>query len=182
MPRTSNVPSIAKHGGSKYIRQINEASPQPKGVLVDVYQVIEAFDVACPATQHAIKKLLCAGLRGKATRLQDLIDARDAIFRAIEMQHLREAARTPQRHNNGHWEIHHDKDDDDKGAYHVQWSELKESGEAIFADAFGYSNADEREKARQFAQAMLDDLNDNGTTPEQLERQQRADFQAEDRT
>ena len=31
---------------------------------VDVYRVLELFDVSSPAIQHAVKKLLCAGGRG----------------------------------------------------------------------------------------------------------------------
>ena len=35
-----------------------------KGVTVDVYDVLKAFEVTNPALQHLIKKALCAGLRG----------------------------------------------------------------------------------------------------------------------
>lgn len=41
------------------------------------------------ALQHAIKKLLCAGQRGKATTLQDLMEARESIDRAIQLEKLR---------------------------------------------------------------------------------------------
>lgn len=46
--------------------------------VVDVYDVLKAFDVKCPALQHLIKKALCAGLRGHkdlSTDLQDIIDS-----------------------------------------------------------------------------------------------------------
>lgn len=74
--------------GSKYLRSV------PCSILghVDVYSVIDAFSVACPARAHAIKKLLCAGLRGKGDTLQDLREARDAVERAIQMQEARECA------------------------------------------------------------------------------------------
>lgn len=67
--------------GKKYLRKIqtNEAGE------VDVYAVLLAFNVTCPARQHAIKKLLCAGLRGKNDVTNDLKEARDAIERAIEL-------------------------------------------------------------------------------------------------
>lgn len=52
---------------------------------VDVYDVLVAFEVTCPARQHAIKKLLCAGLRGKGDTKQDLIEASDAVERAIQL-------------------------------------------------------------------------------------------------
>lgn len=67
--------------GSKYLREMK--------CLVDgkadVYSVIETFQVRCPARQHAIKKILCSGIRGKGDELQDLREARDAIDRAIQM-------------------------------------------------------------------------------------------------
>lgn len=71
--------------GSKYLREMR--------CLVDgradVYAVLEAFGVACPARQHAIKKLLCSGIRGKGDSLQDLSEARDAVERAIQMEKAR---------------------------------------------------------------------------------------------
>lgn len=52
---------------------------------VDVYDVLKAFDVTCPAIQHAIKKLLCTGLRGHKDRDTDLLEAKESIVRAIEL-------------------------------------------------------------------------------------------------
>jgi hypothetical protein len=77
--------NIDKHSGSKYTRTIHSAVCQGEFVTVDVYAVLVAFDVRCPARQHAIKKLLCAGIRGKSTEEQDLREARDSISRAIEL-------------------------------------------------------------------------------------------------
>lgn len=67
--------------GSKYLRPI-----QTVNGAVDVYAVLEAFAVHCPARQHAAKKILCAGIRGKANTIQDLEEARDAIERAIQLE------------------------------------------------------------------------------------------------
>lgn len=64
---------------SKYNRTI-------KGVTVDVYDVLQAFNVTNPALQHLIKKALCAGLRGHKDRMQDLIETRDSAIRAIELE------------------------------------------------------------------------------------------------
>ncbi len=68
--------------GSKYLRDMR--------CLVDgradVYSVLESFAVTCPARQHAIKKLLCSGIRGKGDVVQDLREAKDAIDRAIQME------------------------------------------------------------------------------------------------
>lgn len=55
----------------------------------DVYCVLDAFNVTCPARQHAIKKLLCAGIRGKGNATQDLTEAADAVRRAIELEKQR---------------------------------------------------------------------------------------------
>ena len=74
--------------GAKYLREI----PCMTQGHADVYAVLDAFEVTCPARQHAIKKMLCAGLRGKADELQDLIEARDAVDRAVQMCEQRRAA------------------------------------------------------------------------------------------
>lgn len=86
-----------EHTGNKYIRQILPRAVQNGKFYVDVYNVIDAFGVTCPATAHAIKKLLCAGLRGKGDRLKDLTETVDAVQRAIEleMQHKEEEKGKP---------------------------------------------------------------------------------------
>jgi len=71
---------------SNYLRTIHPAHVDGGGpIVVDVYSVLEAFGVACPARQHAIKKLLCAGQRGSKTEMEDLCEAKVAIERAIAM-------------------------------------------------------------------------------------------------
>ena len=72
--------------GSKYLRDVPCLIRHKR---VDVYAVLDAFNVTCPARQHAIKKLLCAGLRGKGDVKQDLFEASDAVTRAIEMHKSR---------------------------------------------------------------------------------------------
>jgi hypothetical protein len=67
--------------GSKYLRKIAVT----ESGYVDVYAVLLAFNVTCPARQHAIKKLLCSGIRGKGDVTQDLQEARDAVDRAIQL-------------------------------------------------------------------------------------------------
>ena len=64
---------------NKYQRNI-------RGVTIDVYDVLNEYVVTCPATQHAVKKLLMAGQRGPKTVLQDLEEAKQAIERAIELE------------------------------------------------------------------------------------------------
>lgn len=78
--------------GDKYRRVIRgtyEEGLRDDELIVDVYDVLVAFGVTCPATQHAVKKFLCAGLRGKGDRLNDLREAKDAVERAIKL-HLNE--------------------------------------------------------------------------------------------
>lgn len=77
--------------GSKYLRAV----PCLVDGKADVYAVIDAFNVTCPARQHAIKKLLCSGIRGKGDTLQDLREAADAIARAIQMHEAKNAAAVP---------------------------------------------------------------------------------------
>ena len=64
---------------SKYHKQIRP------GVVVDVYDVLSAYNVTCPATAHAIKKLLMPGQRGAKDAVQDLREAIASIERAIEL-------------------------------------------------------------------------------------------------
>lgn len=71
---------MRKNSGSKYHRQL--ISLEGHKVSVDVYRVLEAFNVTNPGIQHAIKKLLCAGIRGKGDLNQDLAEAKDAITAA----------------------------------------------------------------------------------------------------
>lgn len=71
--------------GEKYLREVRCLV----NGKIDVYAVLEAFNVTCPARQHAIKKLLCTGIRGKGDQIQDLSEAQDAVGRAIQMEKSR---------------------------------------------------------------------------------------------
>ena len=64
---------------SKYSRRIGKE-------VVDVYDVLMAFNVTNPATQHAIKKLLTPGNRGRKDKITDLKEAYQSIARAIELE------------------------------------------------------------------------------------------------
>jgi hypothetical protein len=74
-----------QHSGSKYLRLIHPADGRGEPIRVDVYSVLVAFGVTCPGRQHALKKLLCAGLRGKNDELNDLTESIDAIDRAVQI-------------------------------------------------------------------------------------------------
>ena len=62
-----------------------------KGMLNDFYDVLDALGATCPATQHAIKKLLMSGKRGNKSELDDLIEARASVDRAIALARERKA-------------------------------------------------------------------------------------------
>jgi len=50
---------------------------------VDVYRVLNAFNVESAQLQHLTKKALCAGLRGHKGEYQDLLDIKESIDSAI---------------------------------------------------------------------------------------------------
>ena len=56
-----------------------------KGITIDVYDVLEAFNVTCPALQHLIKKALAVGQRGHKDASEDLKDILASAKRAIEL-------------------------------------------------------------------------------------------------
>ena len=68
---------------SKYQREF--ISMDGKVFWADVYRVLRAFGVTCPALQHAIKKLLMPGQRGSKDQLQDLEEALLSVSEAIAM-------------------------------------------------------------------------------------------------
>jgi hypothetical protein len=69
---------LPEQQNNKYLRTI-------KGVQMDVYDVLKGFNVQCPAMQHAIKKMLCSGLRGHKGTVQDKLEAIQSIQRSIEL-------------------------------------------------------------------------------------------------
>ena len=84
----NGVTPVTEHEGVKYLRHVRSAVGT-QSVQTDVYAVLEAFHVTCPATQHCVKKLLAAGQRGKGSRLDDLVGALAALNRAIELERQR---------------------------------------------------------------------------------------------
>lgn len=74
--------------GNKYHREIVGSLNLTESVgivLIDLYDVLVAYNVTCPALQHAIKKLICAGLRGHKDYTQDLLEAINSVHRAVEI-------------------------------------------------------------------------------------------------
>jgi predicted glycoside hydrolase/deacetylase ChbG (UPF0249 family) len=54
---------------------------------IDVYRIIELFNVVDPCLQHALKKLLVAGGRGHKDIGRDVQDVIDSLTRWQEMRH-----------------------------------------------------------------------------------------------
>jgi len=84
----SQIPPDPK---TKYLRkaypvdgQVHTDANGNQYVLIDVYTVLQAFAVSSHALGHAIKKLLCAGIRGKGGKVQDLEESKVAIDRGIQ--------------------------------------------------------------------------------------------------
>ena len=57
-----------------------------KGVTLDVYDVLAAFNVTNPALQHLVKKALCCGLRGHKDKAQDMAEILESAKRAVELE------------------------------------------------------------------------------------------------
>lgn len=57
--------------------------------VVDVYRVLDAFEVHNPMLSHLAKKALCAGLRGHKGYMEDLLDIQKAINEAIKLEEQR---------------------------------------------------------------------------------------------
>lgn len=72
---------------SKYKREIT--NEEGHKIVVDVYDVLIAFNVTCPARAHAVKKLLCTGIRGKGDSVQDLTESVMAIERSLDIERNR---------------------------------------------------------------------------------------------
>ena len=68
---------------NKYNRTI--VGKESKSCIVDVYDVLKAFEVTNPALQHLIKKALCVGIRGHKDSSTDLQDIIDSAIRAKEL-------------------------------------------------------------------------------------------------
>lgn len=77
---------------SKYTRTI-------KGVQIDVYDILKAWEVQNPALQHLIKKALQPGARGHKTLENDLRDILVSAERAMELEGISpKAVPVPQPH------------------------------------------------------------------------------------
>jgi len=53
---------------------------------IDIYRVLQLFEVTDPCLQHAIKKLLVAGKRGSKDTYKDVTEAIDTLSRWQDMR------------------------------------------------------------------------------------------------
>ncbi len=72
-----DLKSIPKVDGNKYHRTIYGLCGTP--VKVDVYRVSDAFPTGSVPIDHAVKKMLCAGLRGHKDKLTDIDNAIESL-------------------------------------------------------------------------------------------------------
>lgn len=82
---------ITKHGGGKYLVTIKPADGVGQPIKVDVYCMLEALGITCPALQHAFKKIAFCGKRGKGSRMDDIHGVFEAMWRARELEMQRQA-------------------------------------------------------------------------------------------
>jgi len=53
---------------------------------IDIYRVLQLFEVTDPCLQHAIKKLIVAGKRGSKGEYKDVTEAIDTLSRWQDMR------------------------------------------------------------------------------------------------
>jgi len=72
---------------NKYRRTVQgeNANGEPVYISIDVYDVLEAFDVTNSAYQHLIKKALCTGIRGHKSAIEDANDIVESALRGREI-------------------------------------------------------------------------------------------------
>jgi hypothetical protein len=64
---------------------------------IDVYRVLQLFEVYDPALQHALKKVIAAGKRGAKDAAKDIAEAIVALQRWQEMRREEESAEARDR-------------------------------------------------------------------------------------
>jgi len=53
---------------------------------IDIYRILDLYEVKDHALEHAIKKLLCAGNRGHKDKYQYVVEACKSLDRWLDMQ------------------------------------------------------------------------------------------------
>lgn len=73
---------------NKYQRVIRNRTTK-QCTTVDVYDVLVAFGIECPALAHAVKKCLAAGKRGHKDSATDKREAIASLLASIELDEVR---------------------------------------------------------------------------------------------
>lgn len=68
-----------------YAKLVSKYARPCKGITIDVYDVLKAFEVTNPAIAHAVKKLLAPGKRGAKSWAQDIDEAISSCKRGLEI-------------------------------------------------------------------------------------------------
>ena len=71
---------MSEQNHSHYFKDVSNLN------FIDVYRVLDLFNVSNPCIQHAVKKLLCSGQRGVKDTQQDVQEAITSLVRYLEMQ------------------------------------------------------------------------------------------------
>lgn len=82
-PLGGQIPSdgVVKQKHSHYYKDVANLD------FIDVYRVLQLFNVTDPCIQHAVKKLLVAGGRGAGKDItKDVHEAMDSLARFLEMR------------------------------------------------------------------------------------------------
>ena len=74
---TSCTGQDRKHG--HYYKDVSKLD------VMDVYRIIDLWEITDPCDQHALKKILCPGERGHKDIIQDTQDVIDTMQRKLEM-------------------------------------------------------------------------------------------------
>lgn len=69
--------------------QLTEEDKARGYVTIDMYLLMDLFEVSDHAVGHAIKKLFCPGARGAKTKQQDIEEAVWSLQRYLEIQNRR---------------------------------------------------------------------------------------------
>jgi hypothetical protein len=88
---------------------------------IDVYRVIELFNVPAGAIDHAVKKLLCAGNRGTKDQVKDIEEAVKSLNRWLEMRREDATEITPYEYpKDGHIQLYSDNNSDPAFGFIIQ--------------------------------------------------------------
>lgn len=85
---------MGNESGRKYFRRI----PTNASGESDIHAICDAWDTP-HGLAHAVKKILCAGMRGGKSREQDLQEAIHAIERELEFNAAHEARQLEEKNN-----------------------------------------------------------------------------------